>query len=180
MTTNERATILSVFADRNRADKAIDDLRHAGIGYNQIQMIERGAGNFLDNIKNLFTNQPIVSANKPNDLMKLGVPEQDAHYYQSQLDAGYTLLAVNATGRLEQALSILHQDGAHDINARLRTSEANIPARASQPAAARSGYANQNAPQGAYDPNAPQGPYNQNVPQEAYNNPNVPPQSPRV
>jgi hypothetical protein len=169
MTTSEHATILSVFVDRSRADKAIDDLRSTGIGYNQIQMIERGAGNFLDNIKNLFINQTTVSAHSPDDLIKLGVPEQDARYYQSQLDAGRAIVAVNATGRLEQALSILHQDGAYDINARLRVAEANMPAGVPQSTAANAGF---------YDPNAPQGPYNPNMPQGPYN-PNVPPRPPR-
>src|SRR2546425_9973825 len=91
MTMSERSTVLGVFADHDRADKAIDDLRHAGLSYNQIRLAERGAGSFLDSFKSLFTGQETVSTNTPDDLMKLGVPEQDAHYYQSQLDAGRTI-----------------------------------------------------------------------------------------
>ena len=162
--TSERSTVLGVFADRDRADKVIDDLRRAGFSYNQIRLAERGAGSFLDSFKSLFTGQETVSANTPDDLMKLGVPEQDARYYQSQLDAGRAIVIVNAANRLEETLSILHQSGAYDISARLRTAQANVPAGAPQPAAgtpqptaARSGPSN---------PNAPQGTYNQNVPPE--------------
>jgi hypothetical protein len=173
--TSERSAALGVFVDNERADKAIDDLRHAGFGYNQIRVAERGTAGFLDSFKSLFTGQETVSANTPDDLIKLGVPEQDARYYQSQLDAGRVIVAVNATDRLEQALSILHQDGAYDINARLRTAEADLsnkapqsatgtpqpPVGVQQPAEVRSG---------SYTPNAPQGSYDQNVP----------PASPRV
>ncbi len=175
MTTNELTTVLAVFADRDRADKAIDDLRHANFGYNQIRLAERGAGSFLDSFKSLFTGQETVSANTPDDLMKLGVPEQDARYYQSQLDAGRAIVIVNAPGRLEDALTTLHQSGAYDINARLRTAEASVPAGtpagtpagAPEPVAARSGPYNPNAPQGTYNPNVQQGTYNPNTPPEA-------------
>ena len=88
MTTSERSTVLGVFADRDGADKAIDDLRHGGLSYNQIRLAERGAGSFLDSFKSLFTGQETVSANTPDDLTKLGVPQQDAQYYQSQLEQG--------------------------------------------------------------------------------------------
>jgi cell division septation protein DedD len=173
--TNERSTVLGVFADRDRADKVIDDLRHAGFSYNQIRLAERGAGSFLDSFKSLFTGQETVSANTPDDLMKLGVPEQDARYYQSQLDAGRAIVIVNATSRLEEALTILHQSGAYDISARLRTAEANVPAGTPQPVAAGRPAYNPNAPQGTYSPNAPQG----TAPQGTYN-PNVPPASSRI
>ncbi|SRR6266516_1857585 len=182
MTTSERSTVLGVFADRDRADKTIDDLRHAGFSYNQIRLAERGAGSFLDSFKSLFTGQETVSANTPDDLMKLGVPAQDAQYYQSQLDAGRAIVIVNATGQLEEALSILHQSGAYDISARLRTAEAGVPAGAQQPPAGA-----QQPPAGAQQPpfGTPQpttarpGPDNPNAPEGTYN-PNVPPPPPRV
>ncbi len=155
MTTSERSTVLGVFADRDRADKAIDDLRHGGFSYNQIRLAERGAGSFLDSFKSLFTGQETVSANAPDDLMKLGVPEQEAHYYQSQLDAGRAIVIVNAGGQPELALNFLRQRGAYDISARLRIVEAGVPAGAPQPTAGGPGPYNPNAPQGTYNPNVP-------------------------
>jgi hypothetical protein len=166
MTTSERSTVLGIFADHDGADKAIDDLRHGGFSYNQIRLAERGSGNFLDNLKSLFTGQETVSANTPDDLMKLGVPEQDAHYYQSQLDAGRAIVIVNAGGQPEQALTILHQSGAYDISARLRTAEASVPAGTPEPAAAHPETYNPNVPPGTYSPTAPPGTYNPNVPPE--------------
>ena len=86
--------------------------------------------------------------------MKMGMPEQDAHNYQHELDAGRVIVVLNADERPEQAFSIMRQLGAFDISSHMRTAAAN-------------------APTGAYNPNAPAGTYNLNVPQEAYN-PNMP------
>jgi len=188
--------MLGGFSGSERVNKAIDDVRHAGFSYNEIRLVERGSGNYLDNQKSLFTGQETVSANTPDDLMKLGVPEQEAHYYQSQLDAGRAIVIVNAGGQPEQALTILRQSGAYDINVRLRTAEASVPAGAPQPTAGGPGPYNPNAPQGTYSSNVPPGPYNPNAPPGAYSsnvppgpsspnpqqgtyNPNVPPEPPR-
>lgn len=187
MTTNERSTVLGIFADRNRANQAIDDLRRAGFGYNQIRLVERGAGGFLDNLKSFFTDQETRSANTPDDLMRLGVPEQDALYYQSQLNAERAIVIVNAADHPELALNFLRQRGAYDISVRLSTAQAGVPAGTPEPVAARPGPYNPNAPQGPYNPNSPPGTYspnvppgpsNPNVPQGTYN-PNVPPEAPR-
>jgi hypothetical protein len=169
MTTSERSTVLAVFADRDQANQAIDDLRRAGFSYNEITLAERGAGSFLDSFKSWFTGQETTSAKTPDDWMKLGVPEQDAHYYQSQLDAGRAIVIVNAGGQPELALNFLRQRGAYDISARLRIVEASVPAGTPQPTAGGPG---------SYNPNAPQGTYNANVPPGTYN-PNVPPETPR-
>ena len=179
MATSYRSTLVGVFTNRDQADSAIDELRRAGISYNHIRLAERGTGSFLDNLKSLFTGQE-TTANSADDLMRMGMPEQDAHYYQSQLDAGRVIVIVSAGGHLELALNFLRQSGAYDISARLRTAEASIPAGAPQSTAAYTGSYNPNAPQqGTYNPNVPPGPYNPNAPQQGTYNPNVPPEPPR-
>ncbi len=187
MATNERSTVIGIFADHNRANQAIDDLRRSGFSYNQIRLVEHGTGGFLDNLKSFFTDQETRSANTPDDLMKLGVPEQDAHYYQSQLDAERAIVIVNAADHPELALNFLRQRGAYDISVRLSTAQAGVPAGTPEPVAARPGPYNPNSPPGTYSPNVPPGPSNPNVPQRTYNpevpqgtyNPNVPPEAPR-
>jgi hypothetical protein len=159
MTTSEHSTVLGVFADRERANQAIDDLRRAGFSHDQIRLVERGTGSFLDNLKSLFTGQETVSASTPDDLRKLGVPEQEAHSYQSQLEAGRAIVIVNAAGHPELALNFLHQRGAYDISVRLRTAEASVPTGAGtpEPTAGRPG---------PYNPNVPPGTDSSNVPPE--------------
>ncbi len=163
MATNERSSVIGVFTNRDQADRAIDALRQAGFSYNQIRLVERGTGSFLDNLKSLFASQGTTAVNTADDLRKMGVPEQDANDYQSQLEAGHAIVLANTDGHLEQAISILRQNGAYDINARFKIPQPATPEQA--------------APAGAYGPGAQPGPSNPNVPPAAgpYNNPNAPP-----
>jgi len=152
------STVIGVFADRDQANRAIDELRRVGFGYDRIRSVARGSGNFLDTLKSLFTGQESTTSNNPADMMKLGMPEKDAPYYQHELDTGRVIVALNADERPEQAFSVIRQHGAFDISSHMRT-------------------AAENAPVGANNPNAPAGTYNRNVSQEAYN-PNMPPGMP--
>lgn len=132
MTTTERATLIAVFSDRGQADRAIDELRRTGVSYGQIRLVERGAG-FFDSLKGWFTGMETTRAITAEDLKELGVSEQDANFYQGELQAGHCLVLVNARGYLEQALSTLHQKGAYDISARLRTVQPTVPSGTPEP-----------------------------------------------
>jgi cell division septation protein DedD len=143
-TTPERSTMIAVFTNRDQANQAIDNLRHAGYSYDHIRLVERGANSFIENLKSLFTGQAATSTNSADDWMRIGVPEQDAHSYQSELDAGRSIVLIKAVENPEQALGILRQSGAYDIASRLRTAQS----------ATASGASNSNAQPGAYNPNA--------------------------
>lgn len=47
-------------------------------------------------------------------LATMGVPEEEARYYESQLGAGRVILTVNASGRFQDAAAILRANGAYD------------------------------------------------------------------
>src|SRR2546421_11399897 len=96
--------------------------------------------------------------------MKIGVPEQDAHNYQSELDTGRSIVLIKAVASPEQALTILCQSGAYDIAFRFRTAPPAMP----------SGTYNPNAQPETYNPNAQPGTSNPNAQPETYN-PNAQP-----
>jgi hypothetical protein len=114
--------------------------------------------------------------------MRIGVPEQDARNYQSELDAGRSIVLIKAVDNPEQALSILRQSGAHDIASRLRTAQPAMAPGTSNPNVARGttnpnvqpGTPNPNVAPGANNPNAQPGPSSPNVAPGA-NNPNAQP-----
>jgi hypothetical protein len=135
ITASENSTMIAVFADRDRANQSIDNLRHAGYSYDQIRLVDNGSNSFMQDLKSLFTGQTTAMTNSPDDWMRIGVPEQDARNYQNELNAGRSIVLLKAIGNPEQALSILHQSGAYDIAFRLRTAQPNMM-------------------QGAYNPNA--------------------------
>ncbi len=163
VTAAEQSTMIAVFADREQANLAIDNLRRAGYSYDQIRLVERGSNSFVESIKSMFTGQSTATTNSADDWMRIGIPEQDARNYQSEIDAGRSIVLIKSLNNPEQALSIMRQSGAYDIVARLRSAQ---PAMAAGP--------NNPAQAGAYNPNAQAGPYNANVPPPAYN-PNAAP-----
>lgn len=48
-------------------------------------------------------------------LVKMGVPEGDADYYQDEFEAGRTIVTVRTTDRYEDAVGILRENGAYDV-----------------------------------------------------------------
>jgi len=56
-------------------------------------------------------------------LTNMGVPEDEAHFYQDELRAGRTLVTVQAEDRYEEALAILRRNGAYDATTRRNTTD---------------------------------------------------------
>ena len=56
-------------------------------------------------------------------LVSMGVPEEEAHHYQRELENGRTIVTVKATSGYDDALAIMRKNGA--IDAKIRYSEFN-------------------------------------------------------
>jgi len=110
-------------------------------------------------------------------LTQIGVPEDEAYYYQQEFEAGRFLVTVSAPGRQQEALDVLRRNGAYDASTRQdsRDMAGNSPYAQVGTAPSQAGTYNQpgvyNQP-GTYDPNAPRtpNPIDSNVPY----NPNDP------
>ena len=59
-------------------------------------------------------------------LTGLGVPEEEARYYQGEFEAGRTIVTVKAANRYQEALDILRNNGAYDATTRPRLSDSSI------------------------------------------------------
>jgi len=51
-------------------------------------------------------------------LVGAGVPEEEAHYYQGEFEAGRAIVTVTADGRADEATAILRRHGAYDMSTR--------------------------------------------------------------
>jgi uncharacterized protein (TIGR02271 family) len=51
-------------------------------------------------------------------LVGLGIPEEEAKYYEGEFRAGRTLVTVKADGRYDEARAILSRHGAYDVKSR--------------------------------------------------------------
>jgi len=114
MVMSEHSTVAGVFTDDTQVERAIEELRRVGFGADEINVWKSGTetGSFLDNLKNLFTGQKTTPT--ASDFVNMGVPAQDADYYQSELAAGRTIVLVRAGDLQQSALRILRQFGAYD------------------------------------------------------------------
>ena len=52
-------------------------------------------------------------------LIGMGVPEEEARYYEGEFGSGRTIVTVRADGRQQEAMEILHRNGGYDANTRL-------------------------------------------------------------
>src|SRR5260221_1420551 len=156
-----RSTVVGVFEDRTRAQRAVEELRRAGFWEDQVGVIARhyesagavttaesgskweegavtgaiaGAGvgglwalgiaaGMLPAIGPVIAGGLLASvlasaaggaavAGLVGALIGLGIPEDEARYYEGEFKAGRTLVAVQAEGRAPEALSIMQGHAA--------------------------------------------------------------------
>lgn len=99
MTTLNRSFVIAVFQDNNQAQQAIQDLMNAGFSRDQIRYsVSRGGGGIAD------------------DLTNMGVPGQEADYYNNEFQQGHTVVTVKTRDQQQQAYDLLMRDGGYDFN----------------------------------------------------------------
>jgi len=114
MVMSERSTVVGVFTEDISANLAADDLRRVGFSDDEISVSRHTdeAGGFMASLKRLFKGQETTPVSTADDFKHMGVPEQDANYFQDQLDAGRTIVLVRVAGQQHEVLEILRKNGA--------------------------------------------------------------------
>jgi len=112
MTTTQQV-VVGVFDDRSQAEQAVNELLQTGFSNDQIRYSGHGAssGGVLEKLKSLFTGQD--TGRVYDDLVDLGVSDDDASYYQHEFEAGRAVVAVLAGGHMQDATSILARYGGY-------------------------------------------------------------------
>ncbi len=99
MTTADRSFVIAVFKDNNQAQQAIQDLLNAGFNRDQIRYsVRRGGGGIAD------------------DLTNMGIPQQEANFYNREFEQGNTVVTVHTNTEQQQAFNLLRKDGGYDFN----------------------------------------------------------------
>jgi uncharacterized protein (TIGR02271 family) len=94
----------AVFRKDSDAKRAIDALRDAGFDRDQIGLAWREGGS--------------TNVNYLNDLVNLGVPQEQAAYYDNEFKAGHPVVSVRTDGRDQEVQTILRQYNAYDFTNR--------------------------------------------------------------
>jgi hypothetical protein len=111
--------VVGIFRNRARTEQAINELRQVGFDNRHIRFAVHGisTGWMLEKIKRLFREQDISGNGRIyNDLVEMGMPQEDARYYQREFEAGYSIVAVLKSGVPLVATSILLRNGGHIVN----------------------------------------------------------------
>lgn len=92
------AIVAAAFENERDARRALDALKQAGFGYDQVGVATQGQGN----------------VNLLNDLSDLGVSRDFASYYDQEYKNGRTIVSVRPDGRDSEAHDILHRYNGYD------------------------------------------------------------------
>jgi hypothetical protein len=113
MVMNESSTVVGVFTEAHDANQAADELRHVGFSDEEMSVSRHAdeASGVKTSLKRLFKGQETTPVATADDFMRMGVPERDAHYYQSELDAGRTIVLVRVADQEQEVLEILRKYG---------------------------------------------------------------------
>lgn len=101
MTTTKRTMVMSVFADNAQAQQAIDELQRVGFSPDQIRYSVRKSGTGI-----------------ADSLENLGLPEQEANFYNREFEAGRTVVMVKTDDRQQEAYDILSRYSGYDFSTR--------------------------------------------------------------
>src|SRR5512142_1480361 len=101
MATTDQSRVMGVFQDGTQAQQAMDELQRAGFRADQIRYSVRKSGTGI-----------------VGSLENLGLPEQEAVFYNREFEAGHTVVMVNTPDRQQEAYDILSRNNGYDYNMR--------------------------------------------------------------
>jgi len=101
MTTTNRSFVVGVFQEEAQAQQAMNDLMGAGFSKDQIRYSVRKGGSGIT-----------------NSLENLGLPEDEATFYNGEFESGRTVVVVNTSDRQQEASQILSRAGGYDYASR--------------------------------------------------------------
>ena len=90
--------VAGVFEQEAQARQALNALKQAGFGYDQVGVATQGQ----------------QGVDLKNDLLGLDVPREQANYYAQEFKNGRTVVSVRPDGQEQKAHDILHQYGGYD------------------------------------------------------------------
>ena len=106
MTDSDRSTIVGVFEDQAKAEQAVSELRSAGFAEDKISLVVRSAS---------VAGEDLISSEQSTEGEE-GAAGEIPGIFKSKTEVSRTVVTVKAEGREQEALGILHRNGANNAN----------------------------------------------------------------
>jgi hypothetical protein len=113
LATAHTPLVVGVFTQEEQAKCAVNALKDAGFGYDQVGVATHKRGVAADNLR--------------NDFLKLGLSQERASFYEQAYEAGHIIVFVRPAGRDAEASTILHNQGAYNYPGNFATSQIRQP-----------------------------------------------------
>ncbi len=115
MAPTENPLAIGVFRDPTLAEQTVHALRQAGFRDDEIRVWGQGASTvgFLETLMSKWTGQATEAGSISCSLVELGIPQEEADYYQHEVDAGRSVVAVRSYGHRQEVSDILFRAGAY-------------------------------------------------------------------
>ncbi|GCF06531.1 hypothetical protein [Dictyobacter arantiisoli] len=101
MTTYQTPLIVGIFQAENPARQAVDTLRTLGLRYDQVGVAINSSSHATSDLQ--------------SDLEKLGMPEEQASYYNNAYKSGKIVVSIRPDGREQEVSEILQSNGAYSF-----------------------------------------------------------------
>lgn len=121
MATYQAPIVVGIFQIEIQAKHAVDAIRGAGFRYDQVGVAISSSSNATPDLQ--------------ADLINLGVPLEQASYYDTAYKSGSVVVSIRPDGRDNEVRNILSSNGAYNYENRPNPSLATVPRQAeSRPA----------------------------------------------
>jgi uncharacterized protein (TIGR02271 family) len=114
MATDNRTVVMGVFRDHTLAEQAANDLRHTEWGAEQVSILGRNSGGFLERVRSAFGEHE-AAGQGTDELAQLDLPEEQRQYYQHELDNGALIVIARPLGHQLETRDILNRRGAYGV-----------------------------------------------------------------
>ncbi len=110
--------VVGIFRNRIQTELALNELHQVGFDNRHIRVAKHGIsiGGIVEQVQSWLEEQDIPAARIYNDLVDMGMPPEDALYYQREFKAGRSIVAVLRSGAPLVATSILARNGGYIVN----------------------------------------------------------------
>ena len=106
--------VVGIFHNHTQAELAVNELRQVGFDNRHLRFAKPGKTNKIyQSLRSILGGQKISTDGIYNDLIHMGMPAEEARYYQSEFEAGHSIIAVLKSGVPLVATSIITRNGGH-------------------------------------------------------------------